>query len=231
MQQHLAARYGRATDAGFRRKALAQRLDVRAGGVGLSMLREHFGKPLGVLLALVALVLLAACINVANLLLARGVARQKEIAMRLSLGATRARLVRQALTETLLIAAAGSAVGIALAAWGVRAITGFLPEEAGNPFSSAPDLAVLGFTIAISLASALLFGLGPALRSTAVNPAERLRSGSLGHAGRPSLRRVLVVAQVAFSVVLVAHGRPVRAQPAGHARGRPGFPQSKRDFV
>jgi len=204
MQQHLRTIYGERYDSAFRKKALDQRLEIREGSVGLSMLREHFGKPLGVLLALVALVLLAACINVANLLLARGVARQKEIAMRLSLGATRARLVRQALTETLLIAGAGTALGIGLAAWGVRAISGFLPEEAGNPFSSAPDLAVLAFTIAISLASALLFGLGPALRSTAVNPALGLRSSGLDRGGSPVLRRVLVVAQVAFSVVLVA---------------------------
>ena len=204
MRQYLAALYPPRYNAAFRQKALGQRLEVREGGVGLSMLREYFGKPLGVLLALVALVLLAASTNVANLLLARGAARQKEIAMRLSLGATRARLVRQALTETLLIAAAGSAAGIALAAWGVRAIAGFLPEEAGNPFSAAPDLAVLAFTTAISAASALLFGLGPALRSTAIDLAAALRSGGADRGGRPALRRALVVAQVAFSVVLVA---------------------------
>ncbi|MGB9455015.1 MAG: ABC transporter permease [Bryobacteraceae bacterium] len=204
MRQHLYAVYGPSHDGGFRSRALGQRLEVRDGSVGLSMLREHFGKPLGVLLALVALVLLAACTNVANLLLARGAARQKEIAMRLSLGATRARLVRQALTETLLIAAAGSAVGIVLAAWGVHAISGLLPEEGVNPFSSAPELPVLAFTIAISAASALLFGLGPALRSTAVHPAAALRSGGSDRAGRSAIRRALVVAQVAFSVVLVA---------------------------
>ena len=204
MRQHLAAIYPPRYNAAFREKAWGQRLEIRQGGMGLSMLREHFGKPLGVLLALVTLVLLAACINVANLLLARGAARRKEIAMRLSLGATRMRLVRQALTETLLIALTGSAVGVGLAAWGVRAIARFLPEEAGNPFSSASDLAVLVFTIAISLGSALLFGLGPALRSTAVNPASGLRPGSADRAGRPALRRSLVAAQVAFSVVLVA---------------------------
>jgi predicted permease len=204
MQQHLRTIYGERHDSAMRRKALEQRVEIRPGSVGLSMLRDQFGKPLGVLLALVALVLLAACTNVANLLLARGAARQKEIALRLSLGATRGRLLRQALTETLLIAAAGSAVGIGLAAWGVRVIAGFLPEQAGNPFSIAPNLTVLAFTIAISLASALLFGLGPALRSTAINPIAGLRSGGLDRAGRPALRRVLVVAQVAFSVVLMA---------------------------
>jgi predicted permease len=204
MRQHLQGVYRGYGNSGFRDKALGQRLEVRAGGVGLSMLREHFGKPLGVLLALVALVLLAASINVANLLLARGAARRKEIAMRLALGATRARLMRQALTETSLIAAAGSALGIGLAAWGVRAIAGYLPEEAGNPFSIAPNWTVLGFTIAVSIVSALLFGLGPALRSSAVDPIASLRSGGLDRAGRPALRRVLVIAQVAFSVVLVA---------------------------
>ena len=204
MRQYLAALYPPRYNAAFREKALGQRLEVRDGGAGLSMLREYFGKPLAVLLALVGLVLLAACTNVANLLLARGAARQKEIAMRLSLGATRTRLVRQALTETLLIAAAGSAAGIGLAAWGVRAIAGFLPEEAGNPFSAVPDLTALAFTIAISAASALLFGLGPALRSTAIDPAAALRSGGADRVTRPTLRRALVVAQVAFSVVLVA---------------------------
>ena len=204
MRQYLAALYPPRYNAAFREKALGQRLEVRDGGVGLSMLRDYFGKPLAVLLVLVGLVLLAACTNVANLLLARGAARQKEIAMRLSLGATRARLIRQALTETLLITAVGSAAGIGLAAWGVRTITGFLPEEAGRQFSSAPNSAVLMFTIAISAASALLFGLGPALRSTAVDPAAALRSGGVDRTGRPALRRALVVAQVAFSVVLVA---------------------------
>jgi len=204
MRQHLAAVYPPRYNAAFREKAWGQRLEIREGGMGLSMLREHFGQPLAVLLALVGLVLLAACANVANLLLARGAARQKEIAMRLSLGATRMRLVRQALTETSLIAAAGSAVGAGLAAWGVRAIARFLPEEAGNPFSSVPELTVLSFTIAISAVSALLFGLGPALRSTAIDPAPALRSGRRDRPGRPVLRRALVVAQVAFSVVLIA---------------------------
>jgi predicted permease len=204
MRQHLAAAYPPSYNAAFRKKAFEQRLEVRDGAVGLSMLRDEFGKPLAVLLAAVGLVLLAACVNVANLMLARGAARQKEIALRFSLGATRARLVRQALTESLLLAAAGSALGVWFASWGQRVILQFLPADSSGALSAAPDGAVLAFTLAISAASALLFGLAPAMRSTAVVPAAELRWGTARAAGGSALRRALVVAQVAFSVVLVA---------------------------
>jgi predicted permease len=203
MAQHLRVIYPSTYNAAFRQRALGQRLEVREGSVGLSMLREEFGRPLTVMMMAVGLVLLAACANVANLLLARGAARQKEVALRLSLGATRARLVRQALTESILLVAAGGAFGVWLAAWGQRAVVRFLPESSGNPFGAAPDNAVLLFTLGITALSALLFGVGPALRSTAVDPATGLRAGNVGQSGRPLLRRALVVAQVAFSVVLV----------------------------
>jgi predicted permease len=204
MRNHVAALYGPGYDAAFRKKGLEQRLEVRDGGIGLSLLREEFGKPLAVLLGAVGLVLLAACANVANLLLARGAARQKEIALRLSLGATRPRLVRQALMESLLLAAAGSLLGVAFAFWGQHAVLQLLPADSGDPFTSGPDAAVLVFTLGISTLSVLLFGLAPALRSTAVHPAAGLRSRGGQAAGGPVLRRVLVVAQVAFSVVLVS---------------------------
>ena len=204
MRQHLAALYPTSYNAAFRKRAFGQRLEVREGGVGLSMLRDEFGKPLVVLLAAVGLVLLAACVNVANLMLARGAARQREIALRFSLGATRARLVRQALTESLLLATAGCALGVLFASWGQRAILQFLPGDGSASFSVAPDGAVLGFTLALSVFSALLFGLAPAIRSTALAPAEELRWGAARSAGGSTLRRALVVAQVAFSVVLVA---------------------------
>jgi predicted permease len=204
MRQHLDALYPSGYDAGMRQRALGQRLEVRDAAIGLSLLREEFSRPLAILLAAVGLVLLAACANVANLLLARGAARRKEIALRLSFGATRGRLVVQALTESLLLVIAGGAVGVWLAGWGQQLVIRFLPEQAGNPFSGGPSGPVLMFTLAISAISVLLFGLGPALRSTSVDPAAGLRPGGLSRTGPLLLRRALVVTQVAFSVVLVA---------------------------
>ncbi|MBZ5619678.1 MAG: ABC transporter permease [Acidobacteriia bacterium] len=205
LKQHLAAIYGEHPNAAFRKTAMAQQIEVREGGIGLSMLREQFGQPLLVLMGAVGLVLLAACANVANLLLARGAARRKEIAVRLSLGATRGRLVRQGLMESLLLAVSGCLLGVLLAFWGDRGILQFLPPASGDPFRAAPNAVVLVFTLGISLLSAVLFGLAPAIRSTAVNPADSIKSGAGQAGGRQSrLRKVLVVAQVAFSVMLVA---------------------------
>jgi predicted permease len=191
---------------------LEQRLEVREAGIGLSMLREEFARPLKILMAAVSLVLLMACANVANLLLARGAARRREVALRFSLGATRWRLIRQTLTESLLLAASGAALGILLGVWGTRVLIHFLPEQAGDPVSALPDGAVLVFTLAVCIISALLFGLVPALRSTAVLPSPGLRSETGGASGTPLLRRALVVAQVAFSTVLV-----VMASLFGHS--------------
>jgi len=204
MQQHLIERYGKNPNAAFRNTAFDQRLTVYSADVGISTLRFQFGKGLLVLMAAVGLVLLAACANLANLLLARGAARHREIALRFSLGATRARLVRQALTESLLLSALGSALGIFFAVWGEGAIIGFLPADAADPLTAAPDAILLAFLAAISLIATLLFGLAPAWRSTAVDPAAGLRNGTRHVTGRQGLRRVLVVAQVALSVVLVA---------------------------
>ena len=204
MQQYLSAHYGTYPNAAFRRKAMEQRLEVRGAGTGVSLLRDEFGRPLGVLMAAVGLVLLVACTNLANLLLARGAARRKEIALRYSLGATRGRLVRQGLVESLLLAAAGCVAGAIFAFWGEGYILRFIPGESSDPFSTALDTTVLAFTVGVALFSAILFGLAPALRSTAIDPAAGLQwRGAQAAGAPPGLRRALVVAQVAFSAVLV----------------------------
>ena len=201
--QYLASVYGANPNSGFRRTAMAQHIEVRDGAIGLSLLREQFGKALVILMAAVGLVLLASCANVANLLLARGAARRREIALRISLGAARGRLVRQALTESLLLALSGAALGVLFALWGIHAILGFLPGGASELYLARPDGAALGFTVLISVISAILFGLAPALRSTAVDPAEGLHTAAPAGGRRPALRRAVVMLQVAFSVVLV----------------------------
>jgi predicted permease len=204
-EQHLTAIYGNHPNAAYRKTAMDQHIEVREGGVGLSGLRDNFETPLTILMAAVGLVLLASCANVANLLLARGAARQKEIAVRLSLGATRLRLMRQALIESLLLALAGSTIGILLAWWGERGVVRFLPASSGDPFDAAPNLTVLAFAIAIAILAAALFGLAPAWRSSAIDPAECIKSGGPSGASHHSaFRQVLVIAQVAFSVMLVA---------------------------
>jgi predicted permease len=204
LKQYLVHVYGGYPNVAFRKIAMAQQIEAREGGVGLSLLRDQFGQPLAVLMAAVGLVLLAACANVAHLLLARAAARRQEIALRVSLGATRTRLIGQALMESLLLAAGGAAVGILLAFWLSRGILRFLPASAGEPFRAEPDAAMLVFTLGISLAAAILFGLVPAFRSTAVDPAASLQGGARQTSGPQSrLRRALVAAQVAFSVVLV----------------------------
>ena len=206
MQQYLTNVYGSNRNVAFRNFAMGQKIEVRDAGVGLSMLRASFGKPLAILMAAVGLVLLIACVNVANLLIARGAARRREIALRFSLGATRTRLVRQGLIESFLLALVGSALGLAFAVWGERYMLLFLPPGAGGAFTVTPDGTVLAFTLSLSILSAILFGLAPALRATSLDPAAALRDGgsqSTSRASGAGFRRALVVVQVAFSVVLV----------------------------
>jgi predicted permease len=204
MRHHLQQQYGHNSDAGFRKLAMSQHLEVREAAAGISALRDRFSQPLIILMAAVGLVLLAACANVANLLLARGAARQKETALCFSLGATRGRLIRQALTESLMLAAAGCALGVAFAFWAERLVLHVLPAAPTERLDAAPDGMVFGFTLGISALSVILFGLVPALRSTAVSPATGLGTGlDRGNGRRPVLRRLLVSVQVAFSVVLV----------------------------
>ncbi len=164
---------------------------------------------MAVLMIVVGLVLLVACANVANLLLARATGRQKEIAIRLAMGASRHQLIRQLLTESLLLAVAGAGVGFLLAAGAARAISNFrLPLPFPIVFDFNVDTRVAAFTIGLSLMTALLFGLAPALRATRPDLVGTLKDGSpiFGRAGRTGMRNALVVVQVALSLVLLAAG-------------------------
>lgn len=162
----------------------------------------------GVLL-LVSMVLLIACANVANLLLARASGRQREIAIRMAVGAKRVRLIRQLLTESVLLSLAGAALGL-LAAMSIDRVLNTLELASPIPLAAhfGPDLRVLAYTISLSMSTAVMFGLLPALRATRVNPVEAMKSGNvqLGILRRFGLRNALVTGQVAAAFVLLAAG-------------------------
>jgi len=192
-------------------------VEVVPGGKGFSQLRAEFFTLLLVLMTIVALVLLIACVNVANLLLARASARQREIAVRLALGAARTRLVRQLLTESLLLAFLDGAAGLVVAQWGTRALlrTAVSPSAAQS-LDVRPDPVVLSFAVGVCLIAGLLFGLVPALKSLNVNLSPDLkeraqRQGAGGSLSRVNWGKVLVASQVALSLlVLFAAGLLVR---------------------
>jgi predicted permease len=190
------------------KKYLNNKLTVTSGATGVSHLRDDYSDPLWILLATTALVLLIACANLANLLLARASVREREIAVRQAIGASRGRLIAQLLSESMLLAVLGAVLGAGLAALLSRGLVAFLTTEGNKMFVGlGTDWRVLGFTAGIAILTCVLFGLAPAMRATRVAPASVMRASGRGLTGgreKFSLRRILVVAQVAMSLVLLA---------------------------
>lgn len=192
----------------FRQRFVSKHLQVLPAGRGVSDLRDRFSQPLVVLMCMVGVVLLIACANIANLLLARSTARQREISLRLALGAGRARLVWQQLVESLVLALGGTAAGVLLAAWTGRFLLAALPGDGpSRGLHASPDARVLAFALVLAVATALLFSLMPALNATrtAVAGALKDQGGSVVGGGRQArARQVLVVGQVVLSMLLLS---------------------------
>lgn len=186
---------------------LRMRLDVIPGGQGNSILRRRYERPLWVLMSVTGLVLAIACANIAALLLARSVARQKEIAVRLAIGSSRLRIAQQLITESLVLAIGGGVAGTVVGITIIKGLLAFLPSQvSGYDISSSPDLRALGFNMVLALATGVAFGFVPAMQATRPDVVKALKEQSAsvtGGAGQYRFRKALVAAQVALSLLLL----------------------------
>ncbi len=189
-----------------REQFLKMTLDVRPGGQGQNVAERFLAAPLWAVMGMVGLVLLIACANVANLMIARSTTRQREVAVRLALGAGRWRIIRQLLAESALLSLAGGALGFAIAPWTMRFLADIMPQmDPPLNFITPPNLRVLCFSLVACAAAALLFGLAPALRASRPDPAPALKdhAGSIAGGGQSGWRKALVTAQVSLSLLLL----------------------------
>jgi putative ABC transport system permease protein len=182
-------------------------MDVIPGGQGNAILKRQYEKPLFMLMGVSGFVLLIACANLASLLAARAAVRQKEIAVRLAIGSSRARIVQQLMTESLLLAVAGGLAGVGLAIGMVKSLLTFLPENStGYAISSSPDLRILSFALGLSLLTGLIFGLIPALQAARPDIADTLKAKATSVTGGTAqihFRKFLVTAQITLSLLLL----------------------------
>jgi putative ABC transport system permease protein len=189
-----------------RRKHFERHISLESGSVGHTDLRQGFRQPLFILMAAVALTLLIACVNVANLLLARAATRRKEIAVRLAVGAGRFRLLRQLLTESVLLSLLGGAAGLLFGRVFLRGLSAYLPQYPHKTtLDVSPDARVLAFTLLVSVLTGLLFGLAPGWQATRLNLTASLKdqTGASASRSRLTLNKALVVTQVALSLFLL----------------------------
>ncbi len=218
----------RNAEPAVRQKFLKNIIDVLPGSQGRSYLRRQLTTPLWLLMAITGGVLLIACANVANLLVAKATSRQKEIAIRLAIGAGRARIIRQLLVESLALSTIGGGLGLLLAIWIDRLLLMFMPSDTGGlAISTSPDLRILTFAIAVSVVTGIVFGLAPAMQSTRPELASTLKdqvAGIVGGGSQGRFRKGLVVAQVTLSLLLLV-GAGLFIRSLQNLRGLgPGFP-------
>jgi len=196
-----------AYDAETRGQYLALTMHAIPAATGVSTLRSDYEQPVWLLLGLTGLVLLIACANVANLMLARAATRVREISVRLAIGASRTRVIRQLVSESLVIAFLGSAVGLLIGRWSTAGLIALIARaNAALWLDTTPDWRVFAFASAVAVLACVIFGVTPALRGTAVNPGAAMKTGGRGtieSSSRFGLRSALVIAQVALSLVLV----------------------------
>ena len=226
--QQPAFRHASAYD---REEFLKSWMNVLPGSKGFSYTRNDLSTPLWMLMATTGLLLLIACANLANLLLSRATGRQKEIGVRLAIGASRARILHQLLIESLALSTLGGLAGLALAFWADQALMAVYlgADTSGLNISTAPDVPVLLFTLGITLLTGVTFGFAPALGSSKLDLNSTLKdeAGSVARGGRDGLRQTLVIAQVAFSLVLLV-GAGLFLRTLTNLRGvSPGFPDER----